>query len=139
MTALLRILLIALVFQSGLGTPIAADSGGWFEQGCDAAIFHVTTVERSSAIQELVLTLRTNAGGSVGAYVGPNWWDVESQRCSAPDTCEHPIKARIRLDRATGRGNRISGMYSVDLPSGAHLEGQFTVKYRKPKNSIICE
>ena len=135
----LRIALIALIFHAYPPKTLATGDRGWFEEGCTVDTFHITKTVGSPAARELVLIL-PYAPSFLGGLIGSGMWaDVKSKQCSDAANCEYPVHAKIRLDRTQARGTRISGRYSLDYFGSQHVEGQFVVKYRKPKAPIICE
>ena len=139
LTIHLRLVLIALVLQSTPSTLSAARDNGWFDEGCDDATFHITTIDGALAGQELVLRLDTGNGIPLGAYLtGGDWLEAQGERCSGVGKCEQASQAKIWLNKGKGRIKRISGKYTVDFDA-QHFEGQFVVKYLKPKNLVICE
>jgi len=141
MTAHFRFVLIALILQVCPSSLFAADITGWFETDCSGVTFHIMKIDAVPVGQELDLQLRTGYAPQVQLYMtGADWFDVESQLCSGVGKCEEASSAKVWLDKGK-RGefpSHISGKYTVEFRE-QHLEGHFEVKYRKPKNLIICE
>jgi hypothetical protein len=133
-------ILIALLFQTGALTLLAAPDNGWFEAGCAETTFHILMGDKASS-EQLVLQLST---GTMPPWVllpslaGAEPRDVLAMRCSSDNKCEERTRGKIWLNRVKGKVKRISGRYEVDV-GGRHFEGLFTTKIRKAKPPILCE
>jgi hypothetical protein len=142
MTAHFRFVLIALSLQVCPSSLFAADITGWFDTDCSGVTFHIMKIDAVPAGQELVLRLSTGHIPILPFLLtGADWWDVHGERRYGVNELEQATQAKIWLDKPSKNRkhiSRISGRYTVDL-KGQHLEGRFEVKYRKPKNLIICE
>jgi hypothetical protein len=137
MTFCLRFLLIACMLQAGHSISLAADDAkGWFEEDCSGTTFQIATFAGASQGEYLVLRL-SSSHLAAPLFEGAGWLDVQAKRCLGADKCEATAQAKIWLNQTKGT-KRISGKYAIDL-SGEHLEGQFTVKYRRRNPPAICE
>jgi hypothetical protein len=133
-----KFIAVAVVLLGCSATSFAVDAKGWYDNCCDTTEFHFTRFPERAGAEELRLTL--SRGGLPLVEVPDTWWGtvgrVSGRRCDHSGNCEDAIKADLQVLRVTK--SYVSGKYVADF-NGRHLEGQFTVKYRRRHPVCICE
>jgi hypothetical protein len=131
---------VAAVLIVSSATLLAADTKGWYDEGCTLMEFHFTRFPGQTAGEELRVQMPTGVYQVRPERLLGDWLgitrSVKGRRCDHSGNCEEAIKADIQAQRVAKR--RISGRYMADF-KGQHLEGQFTAKYRKISPAPLCE
>jgi hypothetical protein len=136
MVTLRRLAVILLALSA---STFAHDAKGWYDGCCQTTDFHFTHFAASAAGRELRLRLVTNLPISPEPDL---WWgkdrlgSVTAQRCDKTGQCDQATKADIQLLKFSSR--HALGKYWADF-SGEHIEGRFSVKYRKRVPLCVCE
>jgi hypothetical protein len=116
----------------------AGEAKGWYDGCCWTTDFHFTSVP--GPISEGELRMRVRIPGIQLTPAPDVWWsklgEVKGQWCASPDHCEDATMADIQVLKGSKR--RLWGKYIVDF-KGHHLEGRFSVRYRKRVPLCICE
>jgi hypothetical protein len=127
--------LIPLLIVSAAATALASDATGRYDVGCSGATFHLTKVPDHHSSREFTLYLNI----SIGLFpnlAGPDWWDVNGERCSGGNACDNATSAKLQFQKIEKR--HVVGHYQIDS-GGQHFEGTFRVKYRHQGERVICE
>ncbi|MFY9676945.1 MAG: hypothetical protein WB817_09190 [Terriglobales bacterium] len=136
MVTLRKLVLILLALSA---PAFADDTKGWYDGCCQMMDFHFTHFAASAAGGELRLQLKTSLPISPQPDI---WWgkdrvgSVTAQRCNKAGQCNEATRADIQLLKFSRR--RAWGKYWADF-SGEHIEGEFSVKYRKRVPLCTCE
>ncbi len=127
-----------IVFPAAAVPALAGEAKGWYDGCCEQTDFHFTSVPGAIADGELRMRVRIPRLPLVPT---PDVWlsklgEVKGQWCVSLDSCEDVTMADIQVQRSSKK--RLWGKYVVDF-NGHHLEGRFSVRFRKRVPECICE
>lgn len=140
MTAHIRLVMMVILVTAL--PSVAVDTKGWYRSYCDGAEIHLTNFPGHSSGEEFQLSLRTSFPGPSpeAHWTHSDLWmgevsKVTGRRCNRAGKCDDATHADFQVTTQAKR--HISGRYRIDF-NAQHLEGEFSVHYRKGPIHI-CE